>query len=513
MKIKRLFNYKILLGLIVLVGLWLRVVNLRSWFHFMMDEETIAWKVKPFLTSGKPFLIGGGTPFGFHLGPFFYYLSSIPLYFSNLDPIGWGMVAAVFGMMTITAIWLVGKELFSPRIGLIAALLWATSVTPILLDRHWWPLVLDPLFTLLVVFSLAKVLKGRRRWWIVVGLTLAAAWQADLSTLVLFIAAAVVGLIKIKTDIKYIFLTGIIVAISFLPLLIFEIRHPGVNLGKAWQEFVNKPPPGCVGDCPSPIQDSLTYISSTLASSLVPMGSFDGNIERFYSWCQPWAQGRLRVIPPLAGLLAVGLLAFAAYQHRLVLIMSGSVMIGIVIFRSYGGDLYDFYLTPFFPVMVLAVAEIIGSWWIGWKRFVAMAILLAIMSLNGIIFSRLYHPQGLELKQAAVAWATNQVGDKDFALESISGCSRFNGVRYLFMLQGKEPTMSFMDPSFSWLYHRPPEADRPRLLVVFTTPNDIPASAETRYNQLVRDSLAVKQFGDLTILVVNNDSKIHRINL
>src|SRR3989344_4607280 len=82
---------------IIAFGLFLRLINLRSWFQFEFDEEVIAWKLRQFIVFGKPFLIGGGTPFGFHLGPAFYYLSAVPLFFFRLDPIGWGVAAGVFG--------------------------------------------------------------------------------------------------------------------------------------------------------------------------------------------------------------------------------------------------------------------------------------------------------------------------------------------------------------------------------------------------------------------------------
>jgi len=184
--------------LIVALGLFLRLIYLREWFHFEMDEEVIAWKLRPFLQEGKPFLIGGGTPFGFHLGPAFYYLSAIPLFFSRLDPIGWGVAAAILGVMTIWLMWLVGRNLYGRRVGLMAALFWATSFTAVMSDRHWWPLVLDPILSLLAILVMLKISRSPRRpprrisrndvivWWMFLGLVLAFAWQADLTVLPLF---------------------------------------------------------------------------------------------------------------------------------------------------------------------------------------------------------------------------------------------------------------------------------------------------------------------------------------
>lgn len=501
---------------IIIAGLGLRLVNLGFWFHFMMDEETIAWKIRPFLTNGKPLLIGGGTPFGFHLGPAFYYLSSIPLYFANLDPISWGVLAAVFAVMTLAAVWLVGKELFSPRIGLIAALLWSTSVTPVLLDRHWWPLVLDPILALFTMFSLSRIVKGQGSWWYGLALSLSIAWQADLSTLILFMPALIVAAIRFKSDAKHILLALAILATSFLPLVIFELRHPGANLGKVFNYQYTSAVQTCSISrpdiCIANIWESLRFAATAMASAIIPWSGTDNNLEHFYSWCKSWANQRQIDVPISLGVIAAGVLAVTAIKQRLFAVLLASGVFGITLFHLQGGDLYDFYLAPMVPLVILATASAINWIWTKYIPVVAVAVLTLIVGANLIAFSRLYHPQGLQLKQAAVSWALSQVGDRDFALESISTCSRYNGVRYLFMLQGKEPTASFMDPSLSWLYDRPPEIDMPELLVVFATPNDIPATEETRYNQLVRDSLAIKQFGDLSILVVNNERNLHRVN-
>ena len=205
---------KFFLAIIVIIGLALRLVNLRSWLHFEMDEEVIAWKLRSFLQEGKPFLIGGGTPFGFHLGPAFYYLSAIPLFFSRLDPIGWGVAAAILGVMTIWLMWLVGRNLYGRRVGLMAALFWATSFTAVMSDRHWWPLVLDPILSLAVILLLHKILKsgiatppakgGRLAMtvWPGVGMILAFAWQTDLTVLPLFLAVGVVAVLNFRRQWK-----------------------------------------------------------------------------------------------------------------------------------------------------------------------------------------------------------------------------------------------------------------------------------------------------------------------
>ncbi|MDZ7587555.1 MAG: glycosyltransferase family 39 protein, partial [Patescibacteria group bacterium] len=289
---KRHFWLFVIIGL----GLLLRLANLREWLHFEFDEEVIAWKLRQFVQFGKPFLIGGGTPFGFHLGPAFYYLSAVPLFFSRLDPVGWGVAAAVFGTGTIWLMWLAGKTLYNGRVGLIAALLWATSFTAVMADRHWWPLVLDPMLSLIVLISMFRILQdailpsanGRIasfHWWVILGLALAFAWQADLTVLPLFLAAGVVAVLNFRRQWKGILTVGGILLISFLPLVFFELRHPGANLGEFTQGA--NPPVGV------PDLNTLLFIPQSLSRLLFPVTNLDGNLLKFYSWCKDIAEARV----------------------------------------------------------------------------------------------------------------------------------------------------------------------------------------------------------------------------
>lgn len=519
-----------LLFLIIILGFGLRFINLREWFQFEFDEEVVAWKLREFVTTGKPFLIGGGTPFGFHLGPAFYYLSAIPLFFSRLDPIGWGVIAAVFGTVTIWLMWLVGKTLYSQRIGLIAALLWATSFTAVMADRHWWPLVLDPMLSLIVILCLYKicVIPAKARFdsarragiylnrfrvehgmtWIGLGFTLAFAWQADLTVLPLFLAAGVVAILNFKRQWRGILVAGGILMISFLPLILFEFRHPGANLGQlvfshkrldlSWLEFLK----------------TLVFIPGALGRLLFPITHLDGNLLKFYTWCRDVADGRVAGQPWWATVTATIVLLTPFFSQKFtkrhdltevsqtsipvadkilrILILSG--VVGIVLFKLVGGNLYDFYLAVLYPVVILLAARVIGFIWEKWGKIVAVSALGAIVGLNLFLIFKSYHPQGLAVKQQAVAWTIFNMGKEVFDLESISNCSRYNGVRYLFLLGGKEPQSSFVDQDLSWLYDKKDDYMKSKYLVTFVTPDDLTPEQNKQYNQLKQGSINSKIF-------------------
>lgn len=498
--------------LILLAGLFLRIIYPNGWLHFEMDEEVIAWKTMKFWRDGEPFLIGGGTPFGVHLGPAFYYLSALPLVFTRGDPIGWIVFTSLVSILTFYLIWLVGKTLYSRTVGLVAATLWAFSFTTVMLDRHWWPLVLDPLFSLLALLSLFHILHGRQRWWIVLGLTLAFAWQTDLTNLVLFVGSGMVFAIRLKRDWKFIGFAAGIVALSFLPLVIFELRHPGANLG---QFNLIRPGPAFAGPgLLKSIPDLSRFIPSTLASLLIPNWR-SSDLSDWYTWCKDVAASRTSS-PPIMMMIATGILLYPVVRwfrkkeisDLSLAVVMGSGIVGISIFRFFGGDLFDFYLAPLFPAFIIALS--VASVAIGMKIFKPFShvaiptILVLIFIINVRVVLNTQHVQGLVHKQDAVAWVTEQVNDRPFAVESLSRCHRYNGIRYLFMLDGHEPVMSFMDPNYSWLYDDQPETAYPDLFVAFVTPQDLTAADETRYNELKRRAINSKQFGDFDVVIADN---------
>ena len=517
-------KHKFLLLVIIVSGFLLRAWRLDDVSNFEMDEEVIAWKTLKFWRDGQPFLIGGGTPFGFHLGPAFYYLSAIPLILTKGDPAGWMFLTLFVSIVTLFLMWFVGKTLYGESVGLVAAALWAFSFTTVMFDRHWWPLVLDPTFSLLTVLSLFHILKGRSRWWIVLGLTLSFAWQTDLTNLILFLAAGFIAIKTFKEQWKHIAVAVGIFALSLMPIVLFEMRHPGANLGKL---NIGRPDPAVAE---IPILDLVQFIPSVFSSMLIPSWR-SISIADLYTWCKDVAASRLSS-PPAMMIIATGFLLYPVIRwfrkkkasDLSLTVLVGSGIGGISLFRFFGGDLFDFYLAPLYPVFFIATALFLTSLsqslskdkrlsWVErrypmlYRRATPSAlttILVALFALHLFSVNIARHSQSLSVKQHAIAWAVEQVGRRPFALASISDCHRYNGIRYLFMLAGNEPVVSFMDSNYAWLYDKPPATGYPDLFVAFVTPQDLTAASATRYNELVRRAIDVKQFGDFDVIIADN---------
>jgi hypothetical protein len=452
------------LTLIILLGFFLRIINLPEWFYFTHDEETIAWRVMPLLRDANPFLLGGVTPFHVHLGPWFYYLSALILKLSQFNPLGWGIAAAIISLLTMWLIFYVGRLFFSHRVGLIALILYATSFLMIAFDRHWWPLYFDPLITLITLLSLYQIINGRSLYLILLSLSLAFGFHADPSNWGL-ILLTVITWIKFKPRInKKHLLSGIfILLVSFAPLVLFDLLHSGVNLAgvrQYWSE--TQPHQGWNLDR---FWWVLLYLPRSL-SRLIYAGSSD--LTSIYSYCRQLITPHpITIIITLIVIISFAILSWRHRHEPNYWLLGSYFLLLLISLNLYGNffssDLFDHYLATLFPVFFLILAVVLDRFFLPW----GLIGIISIIGLNLALFSRATTQDSYSLKRQAVVWAIEQVGDQPFRLDSLSSCFRYNGTRYLFTLAGKEPTQSFVDSNFSWLYRQPQADLQPQLLVIF----------------------------------------------
>src|SRR3990167_4808444 len=176
---------RLTLVVMVILGLFLRLFRLTELFHFTMDEELIAFRAWGLFELGRPFLIGGISPLQIHLPPYFYYMASLLLWPFKFNPAGWGIAGALLGAATTIVLFSFARRLSNAKTALVAAALYATSQAAVFADRHFWPLSLNPLLTLLTLIFLSS-----KKYWALIA-TLVLAVTADPSNLPLALVAVV----------------------------------------------------------------------------------------------------------------------------------------------------------------------------------------------------------------------------------------------------------------------------------------------------------------------------------
>ena len=183
--------------LLLILSFLLRIYKLEELFYFSYDEAIPAFVSRKLIEFGDISLLGGVTPFGYHLAPYFYWFLAGLLFLGNLSPIIWGWAGAIIAVLTTTMMFLVGKEFFNRKVGYLAATFWVFSYLANLNDRHMWALYWGPFVSLLVIYSLYKMIKGNDKFSYLLGITLALAIHADPSNLI-FVALAVIAWVIYK---------------------------------------------------------------------------------------------------------------------------------------------------------------------------------------------------------------------------------------------------------------------------------------------------------------------------
>ena len=136
---KKIIHFWPIVFLLILTSL-LRIYNIEEFFHFSYDEAVPAFVGRRLILWQHIPLIGGVTPFGFHLAPYFYWLLAVLLYLGKLNPVVWGYAGAFLAILTTLMMYMVGAKFFNKKTGFLAASFWTFSFIANLSDRHLWAL-------------------------------------------------------------------------------------------------------------------------------------------------------------------------------------------------------------------------------------------------------------------------------------------------------------------------------------------------------------------------------------
>lgn len=220
---------------ILLLSLTLRFYKLSDLMMFIGD---FGW----FYLSARDMLLTGGIPLvgitsshtWLHQGPLWTYITALFLWVFKFNPAGPAYFTALLGVITVYLIYRVGKQVFSERIGIIAAIFYATSPLVVVharLPYHTSPI---PILSLLFFYFLFRWVKGNISYFPAAVLSLTLLYNFELATVSLWFVAILVfifGSYKKKKWATKIF-SRKIVTYSFLaffipmfPILLYDIQN------------------------------------------------------------------------------------------------------------------------------------------------------------------------------------------------------------------------------------------------------------------------------------------------
>jgi len=189
----------------------------------------VHWSEARAIAEGANLPLVGPTAGIGYLGPLYYYLLAIPASL-NPDPLAGGYFIALLGALSVYACYRLARGLFGEGAAIAAALLYALAPYAIRYSSFIWNPNLLPLFTVLLIASTAKALKGDGRWAIPALAMAAVMVQLHLTALAVIPYLAVLGLAARRNlRLRHLAL-GLIASLAILsPFLYHEYREYGLR--------------------------------------------------------------------------------------------------------------------------------------------------------------------------------------------------------------------------------------------------------------------------------------------
>ncbi len=408
----------LLIFLIWLVGFFLRVYRQGDLLGFYYDQGRDALEVRKIIQLENLPAIGPTTGLeGIFLGPFWFYLLAPFYLIGGGSPVIAAIGISLIESLSIILLYLFSRRFFDEKTAVLSSLLWAFSYY-IIRSSRWFsnpsPL---PFFTILLIWGLAEwLIKENYQWIWVVFLSLGISLQLEAASAIFYLPA-VLWLVwvykpKIRKTVKTkSFLIGLgIFFLLLIPQIGFEFKNNflmtrnfvgfftgkrNTDSGQSWA----LPTAGVVGD-------RINYYYGTFFTKLDP------NLK-------------LALIPAIIWLV---ILSFIIFKRRkkpsslhLIYIFWLTPLILLLFFVGNYGNLYDYYLTGFFPLFF-----VLFGWLISQLPWLFILPVLGYFFLANGRLNYHYLRAGVDgethvtlgNQKQAIKWVCNDRGEADFNVDT-----------------------------------------------------------------------------------------------
>ncbi len=419
MTLKRVLVYCLPL-LVILLGLALRFYHLENVSGFDYDQETAAWWVKSLLVDHKISAIGQEISVGgIHIGPWYYYLLSLFYWLFKLDPLAASVMTTLFSVLTMILVYRVGRALFNRQTALLSLLIYALSYRVIFYDHTTSPSNFSMLLSLLLLYSVIQVHKGKLIWVVVLAFASGLAFSVH-PTVVLLIPSAIFLILntlrgKRLANKVLLMLSVLVFLLVISPLLIFEVRHGYPTLA------------GIVKLAP---ETSNFNFSVSLIHLLTNLKTILENIEI------------LILTTSFNGFLSFFIFAVLVrklYHQKVLHYFLLWFLPLFLILSFYPLHVPEYYFLPIFPLGIIYF-----SYWLyaslRTKKIILVGLLGGIFLLNLYRFMIYSNGLGLTYKKQAVQYIISESRGEKFRISYWTDLGLYSGFEYLFYLYRVQKT-------------------------------------------------------------------------
>lgn len=396
---------------VLLLALYVRVYRLPELLGFWYDQGRDALVIWDFLHNGKLFLIGpmmGNT--GIFRGPWYYYLLAPFYYVSGGNPLLPNYFLIFLSVIGLLILYIVAKTFKDKYVALVSLLI--ASFSGYVIGASRW--LSNPTPTLLVgvlfIYFCFKLLD--KKWWALpaTAFTIGMGLNFGAATEIFLIPALIVILYlnkKVIPSIKIIILSVFIFISTFLPQIIFEIRHGGVML-KAFYNFV--------------------FNNETFTINFVE--TLFARFFRYYDLfaSKIWQDGNLLFLPFFLIFVYQLIKKFKTWwkddKFKIVFITFISPFVGTLFFVSNLGGFYDYYFTAFYFVMIMFFSFVFLDFVREYKKYLLLLLFFIIYFYqNNISFNYYRKPLNdpeiiaFENQVKAINWIYADAKGTDFNLD------------------------------------------------------------------------------------------------
>lgn len=453
---KKLLSTKVLLACILIVAAFLRLYKIADYMTFLGDEGRDVLVAYNILHGHLTLLGPTASVGGFFFGPLYYYMMAPFLLLFNYNPVGPAVMIAILGVATVWFVYLLGKNLFSTKVGIIAAFLYATSPFIISYSRSSWNPNPVPFFACLLILCLYKavvstVVKKQYFLFFLVGLLWGILVELHFVTGVLafvifpYIFLHFFFLQKKEKWPPFLITTSLILFgffVGMLPYLGFEVRHGFPNI-KSFVSFV------FLSGKVNVSNNGLLTLGNVYLRLFGRILFNAPSIEKVSTITRELVISY--IFPALFGLIALFVLGFQffnAYRTKniqnlqKILLLITWLVGGVSIFGFYHKAIYDYYFGFIYALPFLLLSNLLLFLWeknkIGKLGSLVLAAYILFVNIQGMPFQ--YGANRELLQTEIIAKQVLIMADnKPYNFALITGGNSDHAYRYFLTLWGHPP--------------------------------------------------------------------------
>ena len=347
-KIKKFLFTNYLLIAILSLASFLRFFRIKDLLGFWYDQGRDALVIWDLIYKGKFFLIGPTTGIeGIFRGPWYYWLIT-PFYFLGKGNPIWPNIFLI--IISITAIYILYKlsqKIGGHKTGLLAVLI--ASVSYYIIGASRWLSNPTPmlLISVLLILAIYKFL-DKKVWSIpLIAFLVGMALNFGSAMEIWYIPALIFIFIlkrKCLPGFKVFILSGFIFLATFLPQILFELRHPGVLSGPL-----------------------IKFLFQGKCINLAFWEVVGSKLSFYYNLFSSkfWINGSLVFAPFFVIFLTHIFIGWKKFwkddKFKVISVISIIPFIGGFLFTGNEGNLYEYYFTGYYLIWILLFSFVLVS--------------------------------------------------------------------------------------------------------------------------------------------------------